>query len=59
MNTYIPVSKQKFTSKQYLKLLEQEDKNIDRAEFVPPTLGKPGFGYFQVFYKHPKLVQEP
>lgn len=49
----IPVYSKKLTSEQYLKISDEERRNIDSCRFVPPTIGDRNFGFFSVKLKDP------
>lgn len=53
-----PVSKELLDAKAYMSLSEREQKNIKKARFVPPQIGRSGFGSFEVEYIVSKLVRE-
>ncbi len=54
----IPKKQRYLSAKQYLKDVEknQVTNNIEQVTFIPPTIGKGGFGKFLVKYKRPVLV---
>lgn len=59
MNVYKTPTKQRYLSAQeYLKdmKLNRHCNNIEQVRFIPPQIGKPGFGKFLVKYKMPILV---
>lgn len=59
MKTFKTPTKQRYLSPQeYLKDMRfnQQCNNIDQVQFIPPQIGKPGFGKFLVKYKTPVLV---
>ncbi|KGQ36847.1 hypothetical protein JP35_10105 [Gallibacterium anatis] len=59
MKTFKTPTKQRYLSAQeYLKdiQLNQYSNNIEQVKFIPPQIGKPGFGKFLVKYKMPVLV---
>mgnify|MGYP000281529314 FL=1 len=59
MNVYKTPTKHRYLSAQeYLKdmKLNQHCNNIEHVQFIPPKIGKPGFGKFLVKYKMPILV---
>ncbi|MGX2968702.1 hypothetical protein [Ursidibacter sp. B-7004-1] len=59
MKTFKTPTKQRYLSPQeYLKdvKLNQQSNNIEQVKFIPPQIGKPGFGKFLVKYKMPVLV---
>ncbi|MBN6068868.1 hypothetical protein HYE54_12455 [Aggregatibacter actinomycetemcomitans] len=59
MKTFKTPTKQRYLSPQeYLKdvKLNQQCNNIEQVKFIPPQIGKPGFGKFLVKYKMPVLV---
>ncbi len=45
-----PVRSETISAEEYLKLQSQNPHLIERAVFVPPRPGAPGFGSFQVRY---------
>ena len=47
----LPVRNEMLSPEEYLALTEKSPGAIERAEFVPPTPGKPGFGSFFVRYR--------
>lgn len=52
-------TKQRYLSAQdYLKdiRLNRHNNNIEQVQFIPPQIGKRGFGKFLVKYKIPVLV---
>ncbi|MDH2923974.1 hypothetical protein A4A71_01140 [Nicoletella semolina] len=53
-----PVKKRYLSPKDYLKdvQLNSTNNNIDRVRFIPPEIGKSGFGKFLVEYKTAVLV---
>lgn len=59
MKTFKTPTKQRYLSAQeYLKdvRLNQQCNNIEQVQFIPPQIGKPGFGKFLVKYKMPVFV---
>ncbi|MCI7718769.1 hypothetical protein HZ320_01010 [[Pasteurella] aerogenes] len=59
MKEFKTPTKQRYLSPQeYLKDLKFNEKcnNIEQVKFIPPQIGKPGFGKFLVKYKMPVLV---
>lgn len=51
-----PIAKAYLTAEEYLKLVETDANNIKKSKFIPPTIGRKGFGFFEVEYKHPVLT---
>ncbi|TNH02201.1 hypothetical protein FHQ26_11715 [Testudinibacter sp. TR-2022] len=53
-----PVKARYLSPKGYLKDVElnRKNNNIDSVVFIPPEIGKSGFGRFLVKYKIPVLV---
>ncbi|MGR3914583.1 MAG: hypothetical protein OD918_08705 [Gammaproteobacteria bacterium] len=42
------------SAQEYLKALGHPEKiDLAATKFIPPTLGEPGFGRFQVKWRHP------
>ncbi|OBX79244.1 MULTISPECIES: hypothetical protein [Haemophilus] len=59
MNTFRTPTKQRYLSAQeYLKDVKrnQHGNNIEQVQFIPPQIGKPGFGKFLVKYKVSVLI---
>lgn len=59
MKTFKTPTKQRYLSPQeYLQDVKrnQQCNNIEQVKFIPPQIGKPGFGKFLVKYKMPVLV---
>ncbi|ARU66145.1 hypothetical protein FWK45_01990 [Histophilus somni] len=59
MKTFKTPTKQRYLSPQeYLKDVKRNQhlNNIEQVQFIPPQIGKPGFGKFLVKYKIPVLV---
>lgn len=56
----IPIQEQLFAPSDYLHALPslRNNDNIDRVDFIPPRIGKHGYGKFRVRYKSPILVEE-
>lgn len=48
-----PVRSEVLSPQAFLKMRKAEPRLIERAEFIAPSPGKPGFGMFQVHYKSP------
>lgn len=48
---YIPKLSELLSAQDYQKELINNRDNIAGVKFIPPTLGKPGFGLFQVQYR--------
>ena len=45
------VHKKILSPKSFLKLVRKHDGTVKESEFVPPSLGKKGFGHFVVTLK--------
>lgn len=45
-----PVRSETISAKEYLRLQTENPTLIERAEFIPPMPGIPGFGVFHVRY---------
>lgn len=56
MQTYMPTSTQTVSPEEYMELVKKDAKNIKRSRFIPPRLGKKGFGKFEIEYKTPRLL---
>ncbi|MFD1244786.1 hypothetical protein [Paralysiella testudinis] len=56
----IPLRERHLSAQEYLREAEKDTKrnNIEAVQFIPPKLGKPGFGSFRVRYKTPMLCEE-
>lgn len=54
----IPVKQRYLSPQEYLKDFRRNQavNNIEEVKFVPPQIGKGGFGQFLVKYKMPVLV---
>ncbi|MPW66523.1 hypothetical protein [Moraxella catarrhalis] len=52
----IPKKERLLTAQAYLLDIEQRQDIIKEVEFVPPKLGKAGFGSFRVRYDTPVLL---
>ena len=48
-----PITQEFFSPKDFLDRLPEIEAQIASATPVPPTLGKPGFGWIRVIYRHP------
>lgn len=59
MQAYIPTKVRTLSPKQYLAEVKKNSvvNNIDSVKFIPPQIGKGGFGQFLVHYKTPVLVE--
>jgi len=57
-NIRIPTKERYLSAREYLReyRLNQVNSNIEKVEFIPPQIGKPGFGKFLIKYKMPVLV---
>ncbi|MDK4688541.1 hypothetical protein [Kingella negevensis] len=56
MKTLIPYKERVFDAQTYLNEIKNKQDNIEKVEFIPPKLGKGGYGLFRVRYKIPVLV---
>lgn len=45
-----PVRSENITAEEYMRITKESPTLIERAQFVPPSQGKPGFGSFMVRY---------
>ena len=52
------VKREMLSPKQYIELSRNSPADIKRATYVIPTIGKPGFGAFEVEYHAPRLLRE-
>ena len=52
-----PVKARRLSPQQYLSEVKKNsfNNNVERVQFIPPQIGKGGFGQFQVTYKMPVL----
>lgn len=50
-----PGRSESISAKEYLKLQSESPTLIKKAEFVPPSVGIPGFGHFRVRYTRARL----
>lgn len=58
MKTLVPHKERIFDAQTYLnELKNKRDNNIEKVEFIPPKLGKGGYGSFRVRYKIPVLAE--
>lgn len=46
-----PVRNELLTPREFMTLTKKDPRRIERAEFIPPSPGKPGFGMFDVRYR--------
>lgn len=53
----IPHSERLLDAQNYLKELQTKRDNIAQVEFIPPKIGKGGYGRFRVRYKIPVLLE--
>mgnify|MGYP000862013814 FL=1 len=59
MKTFkIPTKQRYLSAQEYLKDIKrnQHCNNIEQVQFIPPQIGKPGFGKFLVKHKIPVIV---
>lgn len=54
----IALKREVLSPRQYIELSRSKPAEIKRATYVIPTIGKPGFGAFEVEYHAPRLVHE-
>ena len=56
----VPLKERYLSAKDYLKEIEKNrlNNNIERVEFIPPKIGKGGYGSFRIKYRVPVLVEE-
>lgn len=54
----IAVKREILSPKQFIELSRSRPADIKRATYVIPTIGKPGFGAFEVEYHAPRLAHE-
>ncbi len=52
----LPVKEKIVTPQAYLREVSRGRDNIEKVEFIPPVVGKRGFGRFRIRYKIPVLV---
>lgn len=52
-----PISEETIDAKRFIELTTDKYHNIERVTFVPPKIGKHGFGYFRVKYNTPVLKE--
>lgn len=57
MKILIPYKERVFDARTYLDEIKNKSDNIEKVEFVPPKLGKDGYGFFRVHYKVPVLAE--
>ncbi len=48
---YIPIFSELLSAKEYQKELVTNRENIEKVKFIPPRIGKRGFGSFKVSYR--------
>lgn len=53
----IPYSERVLDAQSYLKELQNKRDNIAKVEFIPPKIGKQGYGKFRIHYKIPVLLE--
>ncbi len=53
----LPVRSERLSPQDYLKLMAENPRLVERAEFVPPSPGVRGFGSFVVRYTRPRHRQ--
>lgn len=58
MSAYMPVTRENLDPREFIAMSEHEKKNIKKAKFIPPKIGREGYGSFDVEYISPKLVKE-
>jgi hypothetical protein len=49
------ITSKKVSPRKYLQILRKGGGNIRKSEYVPPSLGEGGFGYFVVTLKEPEF----
>jgi len=56
----VPIREQLLDPDEYLHALPnlRHNDNIDHVDFIPPRIGKRGYGKFRVRYKSPVLAEE-
>lgn len=52
---YIPKSSESFSARGFQKIVQTERDNIASVQFVPPKIGKKGYGSFRVEYRNAVL----
>lgn len=57
MKTLVPHKERIFDARHYLTEIQNKSDNIEKVEYIPPKLGKSGYGSFRVRYKIPVLVE--
>ena len=55
---YAPVSSERLSPREFLKLKDASPGTIKRSRFVPPRIGDGTFGHVEVIYKHPRLRRD-
>ncbi|PAT31895.1 hypothetical protein CLI92_08985 [Vandammella animalimorsus] len=55
MHIMRPVKREVLSARQYQKLAQTQPHLIERSRFIPPSIGSPGFGRFDVVYSVPML----
>lgn len=53
----MPYSERLLNAKDYLKERQIRGDNIAEVQFIPPKIGKIGYGLFRVRYKKPILLK--
>lgn len=53
MTQPIALQRELLSPREYIHLHRTRPSEIKRATFVPPSIGKPGFGWFEVEYRTP------
>ncbi len=48
---YVPTFSELLSAKEYQKELLTNRENIEEVKFIPPKIGKQGFGSFKVSYR--------
>lgn len=51
----IPKDYEVMSPEEYLRISQEEIENIESVHFIPPEIGKGGFGAFAVTYRTPVL----
>lgn len=51
----VPVRIEQLSAEKFAEVVERSRVNIARSRFIPPKIGRPGFGKFEVEYKVPLL----
>lgn len=53
MTQTVALQRESLSPREYINLHRTRPSEIKRATFVPPSIGKPGFGWFEVEYRTP------